>query len=578
LRPLISLDVFDTAIFRKVLNPTDIFNIVEEQVGHDFKTIRMAAQDRMRRKDIYYNLIDIYKESAFPFNPKEEIKAEYNNCKANPYVLNMYNNTDADFIFISDMYLPATVIKSMLEKCGYKNPQVYVSCEYRALKGDGKLFIKVEKALNRRISKHVGDNYYADIVGAKKAGIPEVEFIGPPVYNKEIVTPPLQNVKLRKLLIDNELREASIEEKIGYMFAPLILAFTQSVLDEATDKQTIYFNARDSFLMYIVARWILKTKKKIKYCRFSRKSCLLSDVITHLSITHQLNSPSLHFFKIQRAKSLRDFLKLYNISEDRDFSDIYREFGIDLDTDIEFHNRRPLIIERLLIKCQEEFYSKVRVERKNFLAYLKRIGIKNNDIFVDLGYAGTIQGIIKRISGIDLKGRYINTYDSTGKYMGHIFEKKSFLPVGLMRSYGGAVIEVIFTEGIGTVVGYEADGKPILLQDFKFRKDISRRIFKGALKGVKDLISEGINKISAHDCTVILKRYLDKPTIEEALFGSKKIFENGTNGTESITWYDHEFIKEGKLRECYNKSYWKAAFKLLLSNDPQYKFLTKVIG
>jgi predicted HAD superfamily hydrolase len=58
------------------------------------------------------------------FNPKEEIKAEYVNCKANPYILEMYNKGEADYIFISDMYLPSTVIKSMLEKCGYKDPKV----------------------------------------------------------------------------------------------------------------------------------------------------------------------------------------------------------------------------------------------------------------------------------------------------------------------------------------------------------------------------------------------------------------------------------------------------------------------
>ena len=37
LKPLISLDVFDTAIFRKVFNPTDIFSVVEDKVIIKFK-------------------------------------------------------------------------------------------------------------------------------------------------------------------------------------------------------------------------------------------------------------------------------------------------------------------------------------------------------------------------------------------------------------------------------------------------------------------------------------------------------------------------------------------------------------
>lgn len=576
MKPLISLDVFDTAIFRKVYNPTDIFKVVQDKIGGNFRADRILAQERARSKDVNYTLIDIYKSLPFPYSPKEEIKVEYENCQPNPYVLNLYNTVDADFIFISDMYLPSVVIQSMLEKCGYRNPRVFVSCEMGTMKGDGKLFLKVEKVLNRKISKHIGDNYYVDIMGAKRAGIPEVEFVGPPIYNKNVVTPALENARLRKLLIDNEFSNSSIEEKIGYMFAPLILSFTKSVLDEASDDQKIFFNARDGFLMYVVARWLLKTKKKIRYCRFSRKSCLKADINTSFSITHELNSPSMHFFRIQRAQSLRDFLKLYNLKEAKNLSNIFKEFGIDLDTNIEFHKRRPEILEKVLIEYQDEFYTQVREERRNFLSYIKRIGMRSNDIFVDLGYAGTIQGIIKRVAKIDLKGRYVNTYDNKGVYMGQSFEKKSFLPVGLMRSYGGAVIEVVFTEPVGTALCYEPDGKPVLLKDFKFRKDISRKIFKGVIRGVKDLLKEGISP-NSRDCTTILKRYLDSPTLEEATFGNANIFENGTNGVESIAWYNTDYFKKGKIRECYSKSYWKAAFKVLLRNDPEYSPLLKVI-
>lgn len=575
MKELVSLDVFDTAIFRKVFSPTDIFNIVEETLGSNFKALRIEAQDKARSKSIFYNIADIYKEMKVPFNPKEEIKAEYINCYANPDILDLYKKAEADYIFISDMYLPEVVIKSMLEKCGYKNPRVFVSCDLKAMKADGKLFKKVEEILGRKISKHIGDNYGCDIMGAQKAEIKEVEFIGPAIYNREVITPVLRNVKLRKLLIDNELSNKSIEEKIGYQFAPLALAFTKVVLEEATDNQTIFFNARDSFIMYVIARWIFKTKKKIKYCRFSRKSCLFADVLTNLPLTHSLNSPALHFFKIQRAQSLRDFLKLYKLSEHKDYSSIFKEYSIDLDTNIEFHGRRPFILEEALIKNQDELYKRVDIERNNFIQYIKRIEMNNGDIFVDLGYAGTIQGIIKRITGVNLKGRYVNTYDAKGVYMGCTFEKASFLPIGLMRPYGGALIEVIFTEAKGTVMTYN-EGKPLLLKDFKFRRNISKRIFKGILQGVKDLLKEKI-EVSSEDCTKILKRYLDSPTIEEASFGNSDIFENGTNGIESITWYNKDFIKEGKLRECYNRSYWKAAFKLLLGNDKEYKFLLRLL-
>ena len=578
MKPLVSLDVFDTAIFRKVFKPTDIFNLVEENVGSNFKAQRILAQDKARRKSIYYNIVDIYRELPFSLSPKAEIKTEILNCFANPYILDLYNKQEADYIFISDMYLPSTIITEILERCGYKNPKVYVSCELKACKGEGKLFTKVENALKRKIQKHIGDNYVSDILGAQKAGIPETEFIGPSIDNATVVTPELKNVRLRKLLIDEELSNSSIEEKIGYLFAPLILSFTQSVLEELPENKTVFFIARDGFIMYVIARWILKTKKNIKYCRFSRKSCYLANIITNLNLKHPNNSASLYFFKIQRIQTLRDLIKTFDLDENADYSNVLEEFNIDLDTNIEFHPNKRYLIERTFRAIQNEFYDKVKEEKKNFFKYLDKLKMKNGDFFVDLGYAGTIQGIIKRLSGLDLKGRYINTFDLNGNFQGTVFEKKSFLPLGFLRPYGGAAIELIFSEACGTVIKYDNEGNPVLSNDFKYRKDITRAILRGVLKGVKDLIKEDIS-VEIPDCMSILKRYYEKPTIEEAEFANQDIFENGSyDNNESVVWFNKDWIRKGKLRECYSRSYWKSAFKKLLENDKKYKILMRYIN
>ncbi len=578
MRPLISLDVFDTALFRDVFYPTDLFNVVEEEVGNNFKKLRIEAQAKASRLYGHCNIIDIYKQIP-QFSMAEEIKAEMAGCRPNPYILNMYNMENADFIFISDMYLPSNVITAMLKKCGYKDPVVFVSCDLKAAKGDGRLFTEVEKRIGRKISKHIGDNYFADIDGAKKAKIPEVEYVGPAIYNKEVVTPVLKNVKLRKFLIDSELSNKSIEEKIGYIFAPLTLAFTQQVLSEAKGNQTIFFNARDGFLMYIIARWILKTKKKIKYCRFSRKSCLLADMQTNLPISHFNNRSTIQFFRQQRIKTLRDFLDLFNFKQEKDISCILKKHKITLDTDLEFYPNRANIIEEILVFCQNEIYSRAKEEREAFFKYLKALGMKNNDIFVDIGYKGTMQGIIKRISGIDLQGRYIYTFNNQrGNYYGYTYEKKSFLSPTVMTSFeraGGAVYEIVYTEPVGTAVGY-SNGKPVLLKDLKIRKDISRKLIKSVLRACKELYEKRIY-VDSEDCEKVISRYTNNPTLEEAIFGNQKIFENGSNENESVVWFDRDLIRKGKIKECYIRSYWKQAFKLLLEKDKEFKFLKEKV-
>ena len=73
-----------------------------------------------------------------------------------------------------------------------------------------------------------------------------------------------------------------------------------------------------------------------------------------------------------------------------------------------------------------------------------------------------------------------------------------------------------------------------------------------------------------------MDRFLKFPTLEEATFGNSELFENGSiDKNESIAWYNRDLIRKGKLRECYNRSYWKEAFKILLKNDPEFN---KLIG
>ena len=568
------MDVFDTAIFRKVFNPTDIFNIVEDKVGHNFKTLRMIAQNVVRKKDIYYNILDIYRSLQYPFNPKEEIKAEYDNCVANPYILDLYNKGEADYIFISDMYLPSVVIKSMLEKCGYKNPRVFVSCELRALKGDGNLFKRVQTSVGRKIQKHIGDNYHADITGAQRAGIPEVEFIGPAIYNKEVVTPVLKNVKLRKLLIDNELRDSTDGEKMGYLFAPLILSFTQALLKEASKNQTIFFNARDSFILYVIARWILKTDKKIKYCRFSRKSCHLPNINTNFRMDSPVNRKAMNFFRTLRISNIGEFMETFNFR--RNYTRVLRELGIEKNTPLDYTSQKNKIIEKFVIAAQEELFAMAKEQRKNLKAYVSNLGMKNGDIFVDLGHFGSMQSIIRVLTGIALKGRYVHRYTTENYLKGITEEKLSFLPIGYLKTYTG-IVELVFSEPAGTSISYTADGRVVLNRDVKFRKEITKGILRGVLRGVQDLLREEID-IPHEDIIKILDRFLKAPTLKEAEFANLPLFENGSyDENESIAWYREDLVRKGKLRECYNRSYWKPAFKILMENDPELKGLIKVI-
>ena len=566
-KPLVSIDIFDTAVFRDVFQPKDIFKEIENKIGNNFYKVRVEAQSSAGAKSAYYNILDIYNLMPKKFNPKDEILEEIKSTRANPYILELYNSKEFDFIFISDMYLPSSVLKVLLEHAGYKNPVVFVSCEERALKATGDLFLKVQDKIGRKIYKHIGDNYNADIKGAKRAKIPEVEYVGPPIYEKAVKTPLLQSRKLMKLLIDKEFdKEVTIEEKVGYLFAPLVFMFTKRVLEKGNSSNTIFFNARDSFLMYVIARWILRTDKNIKYCRFSRKSVHLPNFKTKYKIDDNRNSSSLSFLLTLRVESLRDFLNSLEIKNAGNCGEFLEKYDITLDTDISFYPNKQQIIKGFAVVLQDEIYKKAEEENKNLRRYLENLRMKSGDIFVDLGHYGSMQSIIKEIADIDLIGEYVHLFSTyKGRFRKEV-EKTSFLPLGFLKLYTG-IVELIFTELKGTVIGYREDGVPVVSNDKKYRKEISKLIIKGVLKGVKEIINKEIT-VYYNDCLAILERFLEFPTLEEAQFANRDIFENGSlNVNESITWFNEKLIRAGKLKECYNRSYWKPAFKVLMENS-----------
>lgn len=185
---VISFDIFDTLIFRPFSEPTDLFYFLGDRLGiMDFKRIRMEMEHKARqlcyKKSGHYEvtLREIWelleKETGISAEEgmKEEMELELQFCYANPFMLQVYKKMQKlgkEIVIISDMYLPESFLRQMLEKNGYTGmKKIYVSCEYRKNKGSGALFdyaVKDAKLCDSRI--HVGDNLLGDVEMAKRHG------------------------------------------------------------------------------------------------------------------------------------------------------------------------------------------------------------------------------------------------------------------------------------------------------------------------------------------------------------------------------------------------------------------------
>ena len=74
-------------------------------------------------------------------------------------------------MYVSDMYLSATQIRMLLDRCGFPDGAVFVSSEHGCSKRDGELFRRMlaDSVVRSGEVVHIGDNPYTDVEGARRA-------------------------------------------------------------------------------------------------------------------------------------------------------------------------------------------------------------------------------------------------------------------------------------------------------------------------------------------------------------------------------------------------------------------------
>lgn len=191
---VISFDIFDTLLFRKLPRPTDVFSLVEKSVDiPGFAQARIQAEQAARQKmqrlfsttevqlqGIYTELMPLYGTRCDEIQRKE-IQTEFDCCYANPVMAALVRKLQRmgkTIIAVSDMYLPQKVIVRLLENCGFTQlERIHVSCEYKVGKADGRLFQIVHEQYPQKSIIHIGDNFRSDVLGAKKEKITGLHYI-----------------------------------------------------------------------------------------------------------------------------------------------------------------------------------------------------------------------------------------------------------------------------------------------------------------------------------------------------------------------------------------------------------------
>lgn len=363
---LISFDVFDTLITRKVTSPKVIFELMqnilmEDQfysdipifVRQNFYTIRtnieafVAENLRINNGKMEISFDDIYNYIEINYSlsneQKEKLKAlefttEKNNVvpiKENIEKLEEYYKKGNDVILISDMYLSSAQIRELLlPHIKFINTiKIYVSNEYNSTKKSGKIYKIIKNDFpDTKNWLHIGDNLIADVIQTKLNGIKAKKITPTRIlpFEKYLISH-LNNYKINITIGHSmSLRCSNKNDKyiLGASFAaPILYDYIKWVITQCLNLgiNNIYFIARDGFILKKIADTIIRISQfplKTHYFCSSRKAgrviteetyydyldCIFRESYTNKSIDNILASINLN------RKDIIKFLKKNNFS------------------------------------------------------------------------------------------------------------------------------------------------------------------------------------------------------------------------------------------------------------------------
>lgn len=402
---VISFDIFDTLIYRKVEKPNDIFHIMSAEMEmNDFASIRKKAESTARdikekqtgsREVVLKDIYDIL-EDRFNIERRwmqREISLEINMSMPNDYMHQIYQmllKFDKTVVFTTDMYLPLNIISKMVEKNGYTDyNQIILSNEYGLRKGDGTLQqILLEKFPDKKIV-HIGDNYRADVEKSIDAGIhavhnPDSHF----VYRE----PELENIAgsfYRSVIqtnMNNGLWEKDLYYSHGYRVGGILAAGYCNFINQVVERKKIdkiLFCARDCEIIYDI------------YNQFYKKA---DTAYIHISRYAIFNITSEHYLYDLSERYIMRYMKMYRSNKTIEM--ILNETGYGFLVDeLEKNNidrfQFPCAVDEkrisdFIFKCAKLISKKNERQKTAAKQYFSDLlGDAENVLVVDIGWSGT---------------------------------------------------------------------------------------------------------------------------------------------------------------------------------------------
>lgn len=527
---LLSLDCFDTILWRKTGHPADVFYDMQQPawkaVGLDARLrIRAEMQARslaqLRRGSHEVTLEEIYRVACDDLEPsvleslqEVELQAEERACYALPQAVALLREAavrGVQVMVVSDTYLREPLLRRLLAACLPADAyaaihRVCVSCEYGKSKADG-LFPLLANRLNLPVARmlHVGDNPLADVFPARAAGIACLHLQHLP----EMLESRRQFAATALRLLEPDVRS---ERGVPAGYHPVIAGLA---LDEDTTDRSIGITTLGP-LMHAFASWLLAHRnaqqsngKRVKLAFLLRDGYLPHAAYEALS--DQADGRPVYVSRFAAfAASFRDvsdierYLALFTTSGEHVAMlkqlGLQGEEGDRILTALQGHPSPQSEFNRRVL--HPRMVAKITERSARYRARLRRhleceLGLAQGDTlaFVDLGYVGTAQRVLAPIMreewGVELLGWYFMCTPQAGGTNGGrcgMIDASKFdaRTIDTLLPFV-SLLENLCTTSAGSVIDYDEDGSPILSKGSttKFQTERVQRIQLHALDFIR---------------------------------------------------------------------------------------------
>ncbi len=544
---IISFDIFDTLIMRMVMDPIDIFHLIElqqEEVLADNKRFfelrkeaSILAGKEATLSEIYAQLQRLtgLRDEQIQALKEQELEVEKNSFKIREDMVGLLREAvtnQKEVYLISDMYMEREFLLDIIYQFTgilLDASHLLVSSEKKKNKKDGSLWEEYADRIKEKGSAlHIGDDEKGDEVEPRKFGIDTYRILK---ASEMLEKSSLASMRSAVCNVYESVIAGHIIE--GMFNSPFALNATKGKVEIQQLYQMGYCVLGP--IIYSFLKWLLKQadENKIKdYLFVARDGWFLGqDYDYYVKLSKKAEAPKGHYLAASRrlvsvaaVKTKEDYEEVLSMPYQGTFAQFMQErfnLLIENDKNAEVSISLPADFEKVRqwSACyREKIEKEIKTERKNYKKYLEQFGIDETSAIVDFCYHGTIQYYFQKVLDKTLNGYYFfaDISESNPYYKNNMFacfqsqKDKQAKESELYKKW--ILLESFLTAPHGMIRYVDENGEFVCGKKGKNQEYFDERITinEGVKHFISDMVQSGIDRnieIDAEIIDFIMKYY-----------------------------------------------------------------------